>query len=140
MSKLPRINSTRQDSTFNISENTENSIKIPQTPQININGTGRTYIVQKGDSLYSIARKFNTTVTAITRLNNLTGTSLSIGQQLLIPSNGSNISNESNRTYIVQKGDSLYSISRKFNVSIEDIRRKNNLVSNLLSVGQTLII
>ena len=41
MSKLPRINSTRQDSTFNISENTENSIKIPQTPQININGTGR---------------------------------------------------------------------------------------------------
>ena len=98
----------------------------------------KTYIVQRGDSLYSIARKFNTTVSDITRLNSLSGTSLSIGQKLLIPSSSS--SSESNRTYVVQRGDSLYSIARKFNTTVDSIRSKNNLVSNLLSVGQTLII
>ena len=121
---------------------------IPTSSNSSFDGSSeipnRTYTVQRGDSLYSIARKFNTTVTDITRLNNLAGTSLSIGQQLLIPTSSNSSSDGSseisNRTYTVQRGDSLYSISRKFNVSIDDIRRKNNLSSNLLSVGQTLII
>ena len=43
-------------------------------------------------------------------------------------------------TYIVQRGDSLYSIARKFNVSVDSIKSKNNLKSNLLNVGQILII
>lgn len=93
------------------------------------------YIVQKGDSLYSIARRFGVSVSDITRLNNLSGTNLSVGQQLLIPSESSG-----SNTYVVQRGDSLYSIARRFNTSVDDIRRKNNLSSNLLSVGQTLII
>lgn len=91
-----------------------------------------TYTVKSGDNLYSIARKYNTTVSEIVRLNNLNGTSLSIGQQLLIPS--------SDTTYIVQKGDTLYGIARKFNVSVDSIKSKNNLKSNLLNVGQSLII
>lgn len=96
---------------------------------------GNTYIVQKGDSLYSIARRFGTSVSEITRLNNLSGINLSVGQSLVIPgtSTGGN-------TYIVQRGDSLYSIARKFNVSVDSIKRKNNLSSNLLNVGQQLII
>ena len=91
-----------------------------------------TYTVKSGDNLYSIARKYDTTVSEIVRLNNLNGTSLSIGQQLLIPS--------SDITYIVQKGDTLYGIARKFNVSVDNIKSKNNLKSNLLNVGQSLII
>ena len=91
-----------------------------------------TYTVKSGDNLYSIARKYNTTVSEIVRLNNLNGTNLSIGQQLLIPS--------SDTTYIVQKGDTLYGIARKFNVSVDSIKSKNNLKSNLLNVGQSLII
>ena len=96
---------------------------------------GSTYIVQKGDSLYSIARKFGVSVSSITSLNNLVGTNLSIGQELLIP-----VFSQSSNTYIVQRGDSLYSIARKFNVSVDSIKRKNNLSSNLLNVGQQLII
>ena len=95
-----------------------------------------TYVVKSGDNLYSIARRFGTSVNDIIRLNNLPGTSLSIGQTLVIPNNSSGTSN----TYIVQRGDSLYSIARKFNVSVDSIKSKNNLKSNLLSVGQTLII
>ena len=93
------------------------------------------YTVQKGDSLYSIAKKFNTSVSAIQDLNNLNNTNLSIGQELMIP-----VSNNDNVTYTVQKGESLYSIAKKFNTTVNEIKRKNNLTSNLLSIGQELII
>ena len=42
--------------------------------------------------------------------------------------------------YTVQKGESLYSIAKKFNTTVDEIKRKNNLQSNLISVGQELII
>ena len=94
-----------------------------------------TYTVQKGDSLYSIANKYNTTVNEIKSLNNLTSNNLSIGQQLKIPTNASG-----NITYTVQKEDNLYSIAKKYNTTVNEIKRKNNLTSNNLSIGQQLII
>ena len=94
-----------------------------------------TYTVQKGDNLYSIANKYNTTVNEIKSLNNLTSNNLSIGQQLRIPTNASG-----NITYTFQKGDNLYSIARKYNTTVNEIKRKNNLTSNNLSIGQQLII
>ncbi len=42
--------------------------------------------------------------------------------------------------YEVQKGDTLYSISKKFNISIEEIKKQNNIVDNAISIGQTLIV
>ena len=93
------------------------------------------YTVQKGDSLYSIAQKYNTKVDDIKRINNLSNINLSIGQILKIPKNIS-----SNTTYIVKKGDSLYSIAKKYNTTVDNIKRKNNLSNNLLSVGQKIII
>lgn len=110
---------------------------IPTAGSSGSSNSPKTYVVQRGDSLYSIARKFNVSVSDITRLNNLAGTSLSIGQQLFIPSSDS--SNSSN-TYVVKSGDNLYSIARRFGVTVDSIKSKNNLKSNLLSVGQTLII
>lgn len=92
-----------------------------------------TYIVKKGDSLYSIANKYNTSVSVIKSLNNLTTNNLSIGQSLKLPSNQTN-------TYIVKSGDNLYSIARKFNTTVNSIKTKNNLTNNLLSIGQKLII
>ena len=95
------------------------------------------YTVKKGDSLYQIANKYNTSVSAIMKLNNLTSNTLNIGQVLKIPS----VSNgNATMTYVVKKGDSLYSIAKKFNTTVDSIKKKNNLKSNTLSIGKELII
>lgn len=92
------------------------------------------YVVKVNDNLYSIAKKFNTNVNEIMKVNNLTNTNLSIGQVLKIPSSSVPI------TYTVQRGDTLYSIAKKFNTNVDIIKQKNNLKSNSLSVGQILTI
>ena len=101
-----------------------------------------TYIVKKGDSLYSIANKYNTTVDELKRINNLTSNILRIGQVLKLPSDKvSDVEKEENTiSYIVQKGDSLYSIARKYSTTIDKIKDLNNLTTNLLSIGQVLLI
>ena len=96
----------------------------------------RLYTVKKGDSLYSIAKNYNTTIDKIKNINNLASNNLSIGQILKIPTPSINNST----IYIVKKGDSLYSIAKKYNTTIDNIKKKNNLTSNLLSVGQKIII
>jgi len=98
-----------------------------------------TYIVQKGDSLYQIAKKYNTSVEKIKELNNLTNNSLSIGQQLFIPTNEKEQeSTPLKNTYIVQKGDNLYQIAKKYNTTIDELKKINNLNTNTLSIGQIL--
>lgn len=94
-----------------------------------------TYTVKRGDTLYSIARKFNITVDELKQANNLITNTLSINQELVIPTE-----NNTTKTYTVQKGDTLYSIARKFNVSVNNLKNINNLSSTLLSIGQTLLI
>ena len=101
-----------------------------------------TYIVKKGDSLYSIANKYNTTVDELKRINNLTSNILSIGQVLKLPSDKvSDVEKEENTiSYTVQKGDSLYSIARKYSTTVDQIKNLNNITSNVLSIGQVLLI
>ena len=93
------------------------------------------YTVKRGDSLWNIAKNYSTSVSEIINLNNLSNANLSIGQVLKIPSSSNNTN-----TYTVVRGDTLYSIARKFNVSVDSIKSKNNLTSNSLSVGQILKI
>ena len=95
-----------------------------------------TYTVKKGDSLYSIANNYDTTVTSIKNINNLSSNNLSIGQVLKIPYK----SGTETKYYTVKKGDSLYSIANKFGTTIENIKKNNNLSSNILSIGQILKI
>ena len=108
--------------------------------------TNITYIVKKGDTLYSIATLYGVSINDLKNSNNLSSDILSIGQEIKIPSGESiitpsedDIINEDN-TYIVQRGDTLYSISRKFNIPINDIKINNNLTSDILKVGEVLKI
>lgn len=98
-----------------------------------------TYMVKKGDNLYSIARLYNTTVDDIKKLNNLTSDNLSIGQRLIVKSIPSTIK-DNNKYYIVKAGDTLYSIARQNNLTVTELKELNNLNSNLLQVGQRLLI
>lgn len=113
------------------------ALKLPSDKVSDIEKEENTisYTVQKGDSLYSIARKYDTTIDRIKDLNNLTTNLLSIGQVLLIPTD-TNLET----TYTVQKGDSLYSIAKKYNTTVDRLKQLNNLTSNLLSIGQILIV
>ncbi len=99
--------------------------------------TYKNYVVQKGDSLYLIATKNNTTVDEIKKINNLTSNMLSIGQILKLPSE---VKQEEITMYTVQKGDSLYSIAKKFGMSVDELKSLNNLTSNNLAIGQQLMI
>lgn len=99
------------------------------------------HIVKPGDTLWSISRQYNTTVDEIMRLNNLTSTLLSIGEQLIIKGAPQQVPEEPEKvTYTVKKGDTLYSIARNFKTTVDEIKRINNLKSNLLNIGQTLLI
>ncbi|MBQ3422770.1 MAG: LysM peptidoglycan-binding domain-containing protein, partial [Romboutsia sp.] len=95
-----------------------------------------TYVVKKGDTLYSIASKYNTTINELKSLNSLVSDTLRIGQILRVPSPEEDTPTEN--TYIVKRGDTLYSIASRFNTSIEEIKKINNLTSNTLQIGQIL--
>ena len=97
----------------------------------------KNYIVKRGDTLYKIANEYNTNVSDIMKLNNLSSNLLSIGQELLIPSN--EIKNEV-ITYEVKRGDTLYKIANKYNTTVNDLISKNGLSSTILSIGQELVI
>ena len=128
-------------------------LRIPDKSGINPDNMFM-YTVKKGDSLYSIASKYNTTVKDIMDLNNLKSTNLSIGQMLRIPEKYTtndivlecigtpwkynDTSNEF--TYTVKKGDSLYKIANTYGTTISKIVSLNNLKNTNLSIGQKLKI
>lgn len=110
-------------------------LKIGQVLIIPSKSTGEiNYIVQKGDNLYTIANKYDTTVSDIKKLNNLSTNTLQIGQLLKIP--GSINYN----TYIVKKGDSLWKIANKYDTTVKKIMTINNLSTPTLKIGQSLLI
>ena len=118
---------------------TSNLLSIGQNlyiPTKETDVTTNEYVVVKGDTLYGIASKFNTTVDNLKSINNLTTDALAIGQILKIPSNTTTETN----TYTVKSGDTLYAIANKYNTTVDAIKALNNLSSNTLSIGQTLKI
>ena len=116
-----------------------NSLKIGQilkipTKVVDIGDT-ELYQVKAGDTLYSIANKYNISVNELKTINNLTNNNLSVGQLLNVPSGLSLVN-----SYIVEKGDTLYSIAKKFDISVNKLKEYNNLTNNLLNVGQKILI
>ena len=94
------------------------------------------YVVRAGDSLWLIARKYGTTVDAIKNLNGLTSDMLNIGQILKIPAAGS----PSYIEYTVQSGDTLWLLARRYNTTVDAIKRTSGITSDRLSIGQVLRI
>ena len=120
---------------------TSNTLSIGQILKINPTKIEDTYTIEKGDTLYSIANKYNTTVDYLKELNNLTTNILTIGNTIKVPSG--KITKDiidNSKEYIVKVGDTLYSIARLFNTTIEELKELNNKDNNLVSIGEKLII
>lgn len=92
----------------------------------------QTYVVKKKDTLWKIARMFNTTVDTIKRLNNLSSNLIRINQVLKLPT--------SEAYHTVKRGDTLWSIAKMHDMSVEELKRINNLKSDIISIGEKLII
>lgn len=96
------------------------------------------YKVVRGDTLSSIARRYNTTVSVLVQLNNLRNPNLIfVGETLKVPANTST----STTNYTVVRGDTLSSIARRFNTTVDQLVSLNNISNpNLIHVGQILTI
>ena len=121
-----------------------------------------THKVQSGESLYSIARRYNVDMAELSRANNLRGNNIHPGQVLHVSGgsnqqaanrhadnkpnsrnergNERNVRNGRQQTvsHTVRSGDTLQSIARRYNTSVADIKRSNNLGNSVLRPGQKL--
>lgn len=116
------------------------------------------YVVKKGDTLYSISRKYQITVPELKAANNLSENDvLKVGVKLVIPSadienaaalsasktpeTKKNVSSKTAASYVVQKGDTLYGIARKYNIKLNELLSLNNLDnSSTIKIGQKILV
>lgn len=109
------------------------------------------YTVRRGDVLGSIAQRYNVKLSDLRRWNNINGNLIKVGQQLTVWKGPGYVATNTapvveklpngTRTYLVQPGDTLWDISRKFDgLSIDQIKNLNELQSNKIKPGQKLII
>ncbi len=106
----------------------------------------KTHTVVAGEGLFSISKKYGVTVDNIVTWNNLTSSAINVGQTLIVsaPVNNkpaSQLPTSANATtHTVVAGEGLYSISKNYGVTVEEIKQWNNLSSNAIDVGQVLVV
>lgn len=128
----------------------ESYAKLVSTSTSSIYG-GITYTVRRGDTLGSIARKYKISINDLMQLNGLKGNIIRIGQKLRIK--GQEAIRESNtptkkvvsksaaiKRHKVRRGESLWTIARKYGVSIDALKRQNKLKKSAIKAGDTLSI
>lgn len=95
---------------------------------------GAIYTVKKGDTLFSLSKKFDTSVELLKVTNSLYRDTIHSGQKIQVP-----VVSEAG-TYIVKKGDTLYSVAKKYGVTVEALMEENHLTKETIFTGQTLIV
>ncbi|HIE11378.1 MAG TPA: LysM peptidoglycan-binding domain-containing protein [Kiritimatiellae bacterium] len=119
-------------------------------------GVGRTYVVQKGDTLSAIAKRFGVSVQEIVELNDISNPNLiRAGQELTLPAYATGVPAAPQKAamppprarelteggvYEVQRGDTLSELAVRFNTTVRAIKAANSLSSDLIRVGQKLVI
>ena len=92
------------------------------------------YVVKKGDTLYSIAKSFGTTVETIKDANAITSNSIYPYQSIIIPLKF-NVGE-----YLVKKGDTLYQIAKKYGMTVNELKGVNGLTTDTIFAGNVLFI
>lgn len=96
----------------------------------------KTHLVVKGDNLSVLAQKYDVSKEDLKEWNNLEDDNIKLGSNLIV----SNLPTQNFEEYIVQSGDYLSTIARKYNVTLEDLKEWNNLEDNSILTGSTLKI
>lgn len=134
-------------------EKTPVSVKLPAKKPANTQNAS-TYVVQSGDSLWRISKKFNTSVDALVENNQLTSDALRPGQILKVTSAQASKSpattvkptvakpagSTDSKKYQAKAGDTIWSLAHRFQVSIDEIKEANHLSTNVIIIGQELKI
>lgn len=113
-----------------------------------VNSDVQIYIVRAGDTLSTIAQRFDVDVKKLARNNRLTSSALRVGQRLEIPDSVVQMTSQrevepttnATRVYQIRSGDSLGGIAKRFGVSTTRLKQINGLRSNTIHAGQTLLI
>lgn len=103
----------------------------------------KTHVVRKSESLNSVARKYHISVDELKSVNNISGTKVSRGTRLIIPSHSQNKKTkvvEKAQSYKVTKGDTLPKIAKKTGVKMSELRRLNGLKGNRVKPGVVLAL
>jgi LysM repeat protein len=135
--KLDKVKEVKKEIKEQVFKEEEIIHKLPEVPIVEIKEKEKEVrdrmevVVKKGDSLEKIAKKYNTTVSEITRINNLPNSFLRIGQVLFLEKKPKvkrvvRVKNSKN-FYIVKPGDNPWTISMKHRMKVEDLLRLNNL-------------
>lgn len=99
------------------------------------------HTVAQGQTLYSISKLYNTTVDEIIKFNPGSAEKLSIGQKLIIPKNSKGKENKNVKTHTIQQGETLYRLSKMYNVTTDELCAANPDISiNNFRAGETIVI
>ncbi len=122
-------------------------IPVPEekAPAANPAPSGRVHVVQSGDTLTSIGSRYGVSVESLRSANGLRGSSLKVGDRLVIPATAARASEATPAeaalsSYTVQSGDTLTSIAKRFGTTVAALRSENRLRGSSLSIGQKLRI
>ncbi|WP_096200709.1 LysM peptidoglycan-binding domain-containing protein [Bacillus sp. FJAT-45350] len=113
--------------------NTESKTHAAE-PRTKQQAVQNTYIVSSGDTLWILANRFGTSVEHLRSINNLTGDTLYVGQSLRIQGD----TQRTTSSYRVRQGDTLFLIANRHGTTVANIKRMNNLTSDMIHVGQVL--
>ncbi|WP_299228731.1 LysM peptidoglycan-binding domain-containing protein [uncultured Psychroserpens sp.] len=120
-----------------VNAKSENVIEVLSKPEKDDVTDSDFHIVKKNETLYALSKKYQTTIGQLKLVNNLNTTLIKINQKLRVKNFDSLDSNDIS-VWTVAKGDTLYSIAKRNNTSVEKIKALNGLQSNLIKPGQKL--
>jgi membrane-bound lytic murein transglycosylase D len=124
-----------------------NEVKSDKNNTSEASKTPEYYVVQKGDNLGNIAKKYGVTIEDLKQWNNLLDVNVQLGFQLKIANESENPEEQvavkkefKTQEYVVLKGDNIGNIAKKYKVSVDDIKSWNNLVDNSIQLGSSIIV
>ncbi|WNS75806.1 LysM peptidoglycan-binding domain-containing protein [Bacillus sp. DTU_2020_1000418_1_SI_GHA_SEK_038] len=95
------------------------------------------YTVKPKDNLYNLSKKYQVSVEQLMEVNGLVSEKIIVGQRLLLPIQHTE---EGSVSYTVQKGDTIYSLAKQYEISINDLKKKNNMNSDKIIAGEKLLL